>query len=324
MTVTVVAELGINHQGSLDQALAMVWSAAQAGADAVKVQHFSAAEFCTPAAEYQGERQIDLFKRYELTYGQLGRIAEECARCKVGFFGTPDSLHHGEQLVELGAQWIKVGSDDLVNLPLLLALSGLGKPMIISTGMASAEEITEALAIIPRLDVTVMHCVSCYPTPPEWANLARLESLRRLCPGYRVGYSDHTDGIEAAVLSVAAGAVMVEKHFTLNRAMPGPDHAFSADPVQFTDMVRHIRQAETLMGGGKVDPGAEEMNMRKVARRSIVAVKHIRKWSEIRSHDLACRRPGTGLMPKRMVDIVGRQATRDIEPDEQLRAGDWA
>lgn len=322
MRVTVVAELGINHNGSVETALAMVWAAAQAGADAVKVQHFSAAEFCTPEAEYKGERQVDLFRRYELGYDQLSRIAQECRRCNVRFFGTPDSIQHGRELVALGAPWIKVGSDDLVNLDLIRDLAELGKPMILSTGMGSKEDIDHACQLVGS-DAILMHCVSRYPTPPEAANLGRIRELQRLY-ACRIGYSDHTDGIEAAVLSVGLGAVMIEKHFTMSRDLAGPDHAFSADPIQFTEMVKRIRRADILLGYGQIDPGPEELEMRKLARRSIVAAKPIRKWAPISYLDLVYKRPGTGLPPDRIVDIVGRQATRDIAADEQIRVGDWA
>jgi len=323
MSVTAVAELGIHHNGSLNTALAMVWAAAQAGADAVKVQHFSAAEFCTPDAEYHGERQIDLFRRYELGYKALARIAADCERCHVIFFGTPDSIEHGQELVDLGAKWLKVGSDDLVNLPLIRGLVKLGKPMILSTGMASAHDIEQAVgAVDPDLMLMLMHCVSEYPTPDSRANLFRLRNLRARWS--KVGYSDHTDGIEAAVLSVAVGATMVEKHFTLDRSQSGPDHAFSANPLQFAEMVKRIRHAEVLLGGGQIDPGPEELEMRKVARRSIVAARPIKAHAFIQGADLAFKRPGTGLSPKRAVDIIGRQATRDLGADEQIREGDWA
>lgn len=322
MSVTIVAELGVNHNGSVDTALAMVQAAAQAGADAVKVQHFSASEFCTPAAMYQGERQVDMFRRYELPLSDLARIAEECRCVGVKFFGTPDSVQHGRELVELGAEWIKVGSDDITNLPLIRGLAELGKPMILSTGMASREEISRAAVCLP--DMILLHCVSRYPTTESDANLARMSALAMWDGWDDIGYSDHTDGIEAAVLAVALDAVMVEKHFTLNRDQPGPDHAFSADPLQFAEMVRRIRQAEVLLGDGAIDPGPEELEMRKVARRSIVAAWPIEKGDEIREQYLAFKRPGTGLMPGRADEIIGRKATRYLAPDEQLREGDWS
>jgi sialic acid synthase SpsE len=167
-----------------------------------------------------------------------------------------------------------------------------------------------------------MHCVSEYPTPDEHANLRRIARLK--WPSYRLGYSDHTDGIDAAVLSVALGAVMVEKHFTLSRQAEGPDHAFSADPLQFAEMVRRIRQAEVMLGNGQIGPGPEEFAMRVLARRSIVAAQPIRACAIIQPHDLAFKRPGTGLPPAEADVILGRAATRDLAADEQIRAGDWA
>ncbi len=329
--VVVVAEIGINHNGSVELALEMVREAAKAGVDACKTQHFSASEFCTAAAMYKGERQVDLFRRYELTREDLAAIAAECRRCGVVFFGTPDSVEHARDLIALGAPWVKVGSDDLTNLPLLKGLAALGKSMILSTGMGTQWEIEAAIDAIrdgtppgcARVRLSLMHCVSRYPTPPAAANIERVCMLR-VTFDYCVGYSDHTDGIDAAPLAIAFGATMIEKHFTLDRGMEGPDHAFSADPQQFAEMVRRIRVAEQMLGSGEIDPGPEELEMRKVARRSVVAAKPIRRFAVIREQDLACKRPGTGLEPKRVWDIVGRLAQRDIVPDEQLREGDWA
>jgi N,N'-diacetyllegionaminate synthase len=329
MKTTIVAELGVNHNGDVTTAIEMVRAAALAGADAIKVQHFSASEFCTDEATYKGEKQVDLFRRYELPLSGLAAIAEECRLQGVEFFGTPDSVEHAKELIGLGATRIKVGSDDLTNIPLLEALAALGKPMVLSTGMGADIEIEAAAKLVcghPDSSLgddalILMHCVSEYPTPVTRANLRRMRGIR---PEWLpVGYSDHTDGIEAAVLSVALGAVMVEKHFTLSRSMEGPDHAFSADQPQFAEMVRRIRQAEELLGDGVVDPGPAEMEMRKVARRSIVAARPLAAGSMIEPEHLAYKRPGTGLSPARFREILWQVLTRDLDADEQFREGDW-
>lgn len=317
----VVAEIGINHGGSIATALEMVRAAAKAGADAIKVQAFSASNFVTEKATYQGERQIDLFRRYELSAALLSEIADECQRQGLLFFGTPDSVDQARFLVALGVPCIKVGSDDIVHVPLLRALARFKLPMILSSGMATLKEIIQAVDAVRGVPVIMLHCVSAYPTPPAMANLRRIQSLAGL--HLTVGYSDHTDGIEAAVQAVASGAVLVEKHFTMDRAAEGPDHAFSADPAQLAEMVRRIREAEVLRGDGIIEPSTEEKLMRVTARRSIVAARPIKYGDVITDEMLAYKRPGDGLTPIVADLIVGKKARRTLAADEQLREGDW-
>ena len=330
--VIMAAELGVNHNGSVDTALAMVRSAAKCGVDAVKVQAFCASEFCTRDAMYQGQRQVDMFRRYELDREALARIAAECKACGVDFFGTPDSLEQGRLLKALGAKWIKVGSDDITNLPLISELAKLGLPMILSTGMATADEICAACdAVEEALDangwladkLTLLHCVSLYPTPIERANLSRMNGLLE-CRFVPVGYSDHTNGIEAAVGAACIGATLIEKHFTMDRDADGPDHAFSADPEQMSELVRRIRLVEVMIGNGGINPSPAELEMRKIARRSIVSAVHLVPGERIKASDLAYKRPGTGLLPSMAQHIIGKTATRALAPDEQFKEGDWA
>jgi N,N'-diacetyllegionaminate synthase len=317
----VVAEVGLNHGGSIDTALEMVRAAAEAGADCIKVQAFTATEFCTAKATYQGERQIDLFRRYELGAVAFSAIAEECGKLGVMFLGTPDSMDQAKLLVSLGAPAIKVGSDDLVHIPLLRQLATFGLPMILSTGMATMTEIARALEAASSVPVILLHCVSSYPTLPGQANIRRMISLGR---HYRiVGYSDHTDGIEAAVGAVWAGACLIEKHFTLDRSAKGPDHAFSADPGQWSEMVRRIRMAEVMRGTGEIDPSSLEEPMRATARRSIVAARKICPGTEITPAMLAYKRPGTGLPPIYADMIIGKRARRTLSQDDQFKEGDW-
>jgi N-acetylneuraminate synthase/N,N'-diacetyllegionaminate synthase len=306
----------------------MVRAAAKAGADAVKVQSFEASSFCTDAATYQGERQIDLFRRHELSAASISDIAKECRRLGVMFFGTPDSANRAEFLLTCGAPCLKVGSDDLVHLPLLRELARFGVPLILSTGMADAKEILDALDATTGAKVFLMHCVSEYPTPPERANLSRIFELMKIKLDCHVGYSDHTNWIDAAVGAVWLRACMVEKHFTLDRRAKGPDHSFSADPMEFALMVRKIRDAEKMMGWGlgqALDgaPSKAELKMRVLARRSVVAGKALDVGTKIEAGMLAFKRPGDGLPPSWADDIIGKHLTRAVAADEQLREGDW-
>ena len=278
MPCLLVAELGINHGGSVETALEMVRAAAKAGADACKVQAFTAESFCTDAAVWKGERQIDMFKRYELGTSDLSEVARECRKLGLLFFGTPDSPQQAGALIALGAPCLKIGSDDLIHLPLLRALALLGVPLILSTGMADFFEIRDAMDATSGTSRILLHCVSSYPTPPQEANILRMMKLRGLSG--LTGYSDHTDGVEAAVGAVWLGACVVEKHFTLDRKADGPDHAFSADPPQFMEMVRRIRMAEVMRGDGGLSPAPSEQAMRVTARRSIVAESAAREGDE--------------------------------------------
>lgn len=315
-----VAEIGLNHGGSIDTALQMVRAAATAGADAIKVQAFSAESFCTEAATYQGERQIDMFRRYELSAVSLSAVAAECQRLGVLFFGTPDSVDHARVLVMLGAPCIKVGSDDIVHIPLLRQLAAFGLPMILSTGMADAEEIAAALNAVASVPIVLLHCVSQYPTPPAHANMLRTVTLRG--PHRLVGYSDHTDGIDAAVGAAWLGACLIEKHFTLDRVAVGPDHAFSADPPQWSEMALRVRLAEAMRGDGAIGPDPASAEMRITARRSIVAAHALDAGELITTAALAFKRPGDGLPPEYSEDLIGRHTRRALAKDEQIRLED--
>jgi N,N'-diacetyllegionaminate synthase len=306
-----VAELGINHDGKLRQALQMVRAAADAGADAVKVQAFSPECFVSKHATYKGESQEAMFSRYVLPDCDIRDIAHECMARGVEFFGTPDCVSHAQLLLELGAPVLKVGSDDLTNLPLIEALAKMGKPLILSTGMADEQEIMDAYEEVtlelgyPAEDgrLMFMHCVSLYPCPPDKANLQRIRAM----PGEVRGFSDHTDGIDAAVCAVAIGANVIEKHFTLDRSLPGPDHAFSADPAQFRDMVQAIRRIEPLIGIDWEDgPSDEEKAMRIVARRSIRSRFDSPAGTLLTRGHLVFQRPGDGLGPAELDKVLGR------------------
>ena len=330
----IVAESGLNQNGDLATALEMVHAAKAAGADAFKVQCFSAdCQAVVGAASWQGEDQHAMFKRYEPPREAIQAIADECRHVGLIFFGTPDCLEHARWLVDAGAPCLKVGSDDLTHTPLIRDLAGFGLPLILSTGMADPSvDVERALTIVAdvvraRGDhwpdfVMLLHCVALYPTPTERANLRRILNDDGEIPRHAVGYSDHTDGAAAAPLAVALGACLIEKHFTLGRSMPGPDHTFSADPVIFAEMVRRIREAEMLLGTGDSELSDAEKAMRPIARRSIVSLIDQPAGTLVHPSNLAYKRPGTGLMPHEQDRIIGKRLLRDVRKDEQILMGD--
>ena len=317
----IVAELGVNHDGLRETALAMVRAAAECGVDAVKVQAFRADNFCAPDAQWNGESQAAMFRRYEMSRADLSAVAQECRRLGLLFIGTPDSLEQGLILRDYGAAALKVGSDDIVHLPLIRALAGLGLPMILSTGMATEREIDEAFRACHDRNVIALHCVSLYPTPPERANLLRMEQvnlLRMVHAGFMSGYSDHTDGIDACLAAVAMGARLIEKHFTLDRSLAGPDHSFSADLAQMRELCSRAKLVYAMMGTGEIDPDADQLAMRSIARRSIVASRPLPAGTVLAEEHLAYKRPGLGLLPSQAHYILGRRLMRDVAEDERI------
>ena len=309
----IVAELGVNHDGLRETALAMVRAAAECGVDAVKVQAFRADNFCAPDATWNGESQAEMFRRYEMSRADLSAVAQECRRLGLLFIGTPDSLEQGLILRDYGAAALKVGSDDIVHLPLIRALAGLGLPMILSTGMASYREIDEAFAACRGQNAIALHCVSLYPTPPERANLRRMVHA-----GFMSGYSDHTDGIDACLAAVAMGARLIEKHFTLDRTLAGPDHSFSADPAQMRELCSRAKLVHAMMGTGEIGPDADQLAMRSIARRSIVASRPLPAGTVLAEEHLAYKRPGLGLLPSQAHYVLGRRLLRDVAEDERI------
>jgi len=312
--VLVVAEIGNNHEGDVALAERMVREAAGAGADAVKLQTFRTEAYVTPAET----RRFDQLKRFELGDPAVARLADLARAAGVLFLTTPFDL----ESVDVVAPWVpafKIASGDLTVPALLGRVAAKGKPMILSTGMAVPDEIEEALALIraatpgPLVDrVALLHCVSSYPTPADQANLRSIPFLRERF-GLTVGYSDHTLGTLAAVAAVALGARIVEKHFTYRReGQTFGDHQLSAEPAEFADMVRRIRQVERLRGAyDKVCQPAEEP-VRQVARRSLAAARPLSRGATIDEDDLTWLRPATGIPPKDQARVVGRTLTRDI------------
>ena len=326
----IIAEAGVNHNGSLDLAMKMVAVAADAGADAVKFQTFKAEKLviaAAPKAEYQraatsdDESQLEMLRKLELDFAAHQQLQAECARIGIDFLSTPFDIESVDLLCDLGMQTFKIPSGEITNLPLLRKIGGLGKRIIMSTGMADMDEISAALDVLSNAgtvlaDVIVLHCNTEYPTPMEDVNLRAMLTIQDAFPAVSVGYSDHTPGVEVALAAVALGATVVEKHFTLDRKMEGPDHKASLEPGELGTLVRSIRNIELALGDGvkRVTP-SEEKN-RSVARKSIIARCNIRKEEIFTAENIEVMRPGTGVSPMRWDEIIGTPAFRDFKPGE--------
>ena len=330
--VIIIAEVGVNHDGSLSKACELIEAAAEAGADIVKFQTFSASEIAVsqaPLAEYQkvsGQQQSsqsEMLEKLALRLEDWQVIVEHCKRSRIEFLSTgfdPDSI---KMLQRLGIKRIKIPSGEITNLPLLRYVSTLGLPKIVSTGMSTLDEVRAAFGVLTddglqTSDICLLHCTSMYPARPESVNLRAMGTMHREF-GVSVGYSDHTSGWEVSVAAVALGAAIIEKHLTHDTAAIGPDHAASLEPDQFTAMVRAIRNTENALGHGRKEPYPGEDEMRNIARRSIVAKHRIAKGQVIRADDLAAKRPGCGITPFSWDLVVGSRATQDYLPDECIK-----
>lgn len=331
MSTLVIAEAGVNHNGSLDLACRLVDVAAEAGADVVKFQTFRADRLVTRTAakaDYQKattsaeESQHEMIRRLELSESMHEALQARCRERGIEFFSTAFDVESLDYLMGLGMARIKVPSGEITNLPYLRHVGRCGKPVILSTGMATLGEIEAAINVLeqvglPRTELTVLHCSTEYPTPMHEVNLMAMASIREAF-GVCVGYSDHTQGIEVATAAVALGAAVIEKHFTLDRSLHGPDHLASLEPSELADMVRAIRNIEAAMGDGIKRPGASELRNRAVARKSLVAACRIERGECFSEANLAVKRPGTGMSPMRMDEILGRPSPRDFDVDELI------
>jgi N,N'-diacetyllegionaminate synthase len=327
----IIAEAGVNHNGELGLARQLVDSAADAGADLVKFQTFRAEKLTTSSAmkaEYQGrtteagESQRDMLRRLELTREMHEDLLVHCRSRGIEFFSTGFDESSFDLLVELGLDHFKISSGDLTNLPYLRHVGRHGKPLILSTGMATLEEVANALEALeragtPRKLITVLHCNTEYPTPMRDVNLRAMVTMGAALD-VAFGYSDHTLGIEVPIAAVALGASVIEKHLTLDRRLPGPDQATSLEPAEFKSMVLAIRNIEQALGDGIKRPSVSEAKNLPVVRKSLVAACTIRKGDVFSDLNLAVKRPGTGLSPMLWDDILGRKAARDFEPDDLI------
>lgn len=320
----VIAEAGVNHNGDMRLARDLVRLAAEAGADAIKFQTFAADDLATesaPKAAYQkvltdpGETQLAMLRRLELTKADHLELVEECRRHGILFLSSAFDEASADLLEELDVPAYKVPSGEITNLPFLRHLAGKRRPLIVSTGMSDIDEVATALdAIEDAADVPVvlLHCVSLYPSPAEGVNLRAMETMRRRFD-VPVGYSDHTEGIAVALAAVGLGADVIEKHFTSDRALPGPDHAASLEPDELKALISGIRSVEASLGDGQKRPLPAEAETAAVARKSLVAATDIRAGSVIKREMLAIKRPGTGLPPGQLDQVVGQRARTDIK-----------
>lgn len=321
----VIAEAGVNHDGDFDDALRLIDVAADAGADAVKFQIFEAAKLTrrdAPTAAYQlaagGQSQQAMLAKLELAAVQFERLATRARRRGIDFLATPFGVDDLAVLRKLGAPAIKFASTDLNNVTLLQPATALGLPMILSTGAATAVEIDAAVGRLREWDVAerslLLHCVSAYPTPPNAANLRAIAALAERT-GMPVGYSDHTTLTTTGALAVACGACVLEKHFTLDRLRPGPDHAMSLSPGELAEYVARAREAESLLGGGHVGMSEIERDVRRVARKSLCYARRLVAGTRVTSEMLIAKRPGDGIGPDEIERVVGRELVADVSPD---------
>lgn len=332
MKTLIIAEAGVNHNGDMALARQLIAAAAAAGADLVKFQTFQANKIVAataPKANYQkqttstDESQLEMIRKLELSRADHEMLIAECKKHGIGFFSTafdPESLALLSELSCL--EMVKIPSGELTNLPLLREISRLGKPTLLSTGMANLADIEAAIDAIeangtPRSLITVLHCTTEYPTPMEDVNLRAMLSIRQAF-GVEVGYSDHTPGIEVPIAAVAMGARVIEKHFTLDRNLPGPDHRASLEPGELAAMVCGIRNIEQALGDGIKRPSPSELKNKPIARKSIVAQRDIKAGELFSTENLTTKRPGTGISPMQWDAVIGKTARRDFSADELI------
>ena len=332
MKTLIIAEAGVNHNGDLKIAKKMVEIAAHAGADLVKFQTFSADRLVTQdaaKADYQiiatnsKESQQDMLRKLELTESMHRELIAHCLTQNIGFFSTGFDVESINFLVELGQELFKIPSGEITNLPYLRHIGRLGKTVILSTGMSNMIEIEEAIDVLeesgtPRANITVLHCTTAYPVPLKDVNLLAMESIRNRF-NVAVGYSDHTLGIEISIAAVALGAAVIEKHFTIDRNLIGPDHKASLEPLELKAMVEGIRNVEKALGDGikRLMP-SETSNVTNI-RKSIVANSVIKEGDFFSTENLTTKRSGNGISPMQMDNLVGRVATRNYKKDELIQ-----
>ncbi|MFZ0338510.1 MAG: N-acetylneuraminate synthase [Terracidiphilus sp.] len=333
--VYIIAEAGVNHNGSVDLALQLVEAAKDCGADAVKFQTFRAARIASRSAakaHYQerqtgnAESHFEMLRRLELDAEAHRRLIDRCRKIDVEFLSSPFDEESVDLLDALGVSQFKAPSGEVTNLPLLRHIASKSRPVILSTGMATLGEVEEAvlaLQAVGTAPITLLHCVTEYPAPYSEINLRAMETLRA---AFRlpVGYSDHTEGIEIAVAAVAMGAQVIEKHFTIDRSLPGPDHAASLEPAELKRMVTAIRNVESALGNGVKGPAPCEIPNISVARKSLIATRNLSAGHRLRAEDITIKRPGTGISPKFLQVLVGHTLRTGVKEDEVIRWNDLA
>ncbi len=329
--VIIIAEAGVNHNGNLDMARRMVHEARRAGADYVKFQtavpELVISAFA-PKAEYQKETtgaaqsQLDMCRAIHLPLCDYAGLKQLCDEEKIGFMSTPFDLVSIDCLIPLDMDFWKIPSGEITNLPYLRKIGALGKRIIMSTGMATLDEVGCALQVLeqagtPRSSVYLLHCTTQYPAPLESVNLRAMDALATLGAA-GVGYSDHTVGIEVAVAAVGRGAKIIEKHFTLDRSLPGPDHKASLEPNELAELVAAVRRTESALGSGSKNVADAERPNIEVARKSIVAARNIAQGETFSEENITVKRPGNGISPMLWDSVIGRTATRAFSADELI------
>jgi N-acetylneuraminate synthase len=326
----IIAEAGVNHNGSLEMARQLVDMAVRAAADAVKFQTFKAEQIVTrdaPKAEYQKrttdatESQYDMLRRLELSPEMHRELMAYCDERGILFMSSPFDEDSAGLLANLGVSVFKIPSGEITNLPFLAHVARKGKPMIVSTGMSYLSEVEAAVRTIEAAgnrQLVLLHCVSNYPAEPGDANLLAMRTMATAF-GVPVGYSDHTPGIEVPMAAVALGACIIEKHLTLDRSLPGPDHRASLEPEEFAAMVRGIRTVESSLGHGRKEPAASEANTAYVARKSLVAARDIQAGTVLTEELIAIKRPGTGLPSVMLPYLVGRTLRIPVPAGQLLK-----
>lgn len=329
--VFIIAEAGVNHNGSLEIAKRLIDEAVKAGADAVKFQTFTAETLVTKnalKARYQtettckNENQYKMLKKLELDEDKHRILKKYCEQNNIIFVSSPFSVENIEFLANMDMDIFKIPSGELTNLPYLRKIGSLGRKVILSTGMADLKEIKDALDVLVKAgtkleNVIILHCNTEYPTPMQDVNLKAMQTIGRSL-GVCVGYSDHTLGIEVPIAAVALGASVIEKHFTLNRSMKGPDHKASLEPQEFKAMVSAIRNIEKAMGDGIKKPSPSEAKNLPIVRKSIVAGKNIKKGEVFTEDNITIKRPGNGIDPMMWDEVVGKIAKKDFILDEKI------
>lgn len=330
MSVKIIAEAGVNHNGSLEIAKKMVLVAAQAGADYIKFQTFCPEKLVSKLAQkadYQKknmgtqETQLEMLQKLALAQEDFIELKEYCKEQNIGFISTPFDLESIAFLNTLDMDFWKIPSGEITNLPYLEAIGKTGKEVVLSTGMCEMNEIQDAIAILEKngtKDIVILHCNTEYPTPFSDVNLLAMEQMKAVLKK-PVGYSDHTLGIEVPIAAVALGAIVIEKHFTLDKRMEGPDHKASLEPDELKAMVQAVRNIEKALGMGIKTVSESEKKNVSIARKSIVAAKEIKKGEEFSDHNITVKRPGTGISPMRWYEFIGKCAQRDYKKDELIQ-----
>jgi N,N'-diacetyllegionaminate synthase len=327
----IIAEAGVNHNGNLDLAKQLIDAAANAGADIVKFQTFNAKRLVTRTAKkaaYQAqatnssESQHDMLQRLELTEAMHHELIAYCKTCNIAFLSTGFDIESVDLLVSLGQDCFKIPSGEITNLPYLRHIGRLSKTVILSTGMSTLGDIEAAIKVLeqagtPRNKLTVLHCTTEYPTPMNEVNLRAMQSIKSAF-GVAVGYSDHTQGIEVAIAAVVMGATVIEKHFTLDRNLPGPDHQSSLEPLELKAMVSAIRNIEVALGDGIKRLTLSEARNITVARKSLVARRTIKAGEPFTPENLCVKRPGTGISPMRWDEAMHNNARKEYLVDEEV------